>query len=116
GAAGLAEGCAPEAGDGDRSGRLLEPRGERLWIEDTRRGAPPAGDVRGDRLDQEARAHLSGGAVGCGAGRLGGMTSYEPPRGGSGGPAVRVLGPTVDDQTRCVHYAGPLDVIAIRFH
>ena len=31
-------------------------------------------------------------------------------------PAVRILGPTVDGQTRCVHYAGPLDVIAIRFH
>ncbi|PLC11275.1 hypothetical protein AUQ48_02210 [Kocuria flava] len=26
-----------------------------------------------------------------------------------------VLGPTVDDQTRCVHYRTPLDVIAIRF-
>ncbi len=30
--------------------------------------------------------------------------------------AVAVLGATVDDQTRCVHYHGPLDVIAIRFH
>ncbi|WP_256820850.1 CHY zinc finger protein [Dietzia sp. Die43] len=30
--------------------------------------------------------------------------------------AVTVLGATVDDQTRCVHYHGPLDVIAIRFH
>jgi len=29
--------------------------------------------------------------------------------------SVRVLGKTVDDQTRCAHYAGPLDVIAIRF-
>lgn len=29
---------------------------------------------------------------------------------------VRVLGATVDDQTRCVHYRGPLDVVAIRFH
>jgi uncharacterized CHY-type Zn-finger protein len=27
----------------------------------------------------------------------------------------RVLGPTVDEQTRCVHYRTPLDVIAIRF-
>lgn len=26
-----------------------------------------------------------------------------------------VLGPTVDDQTRCVHYRTDLDVIAIRF-
>ena len=31
-------------------------------------------------------------------------------------PAVTVLGATVDDQTRCVHYAGPLDIVAIRFH
>ncbi|MGN6125563.1 MAG: CHY zinc finger protein [Humibacter sp.] len=31
-------------------------------------------------------------------------------------PAVpAVLGPTVDDQTRCIHYRTPLDVIAIRF-
>ncbi len=27
----------------------------------------------------------------------------------------RVLGPTVDDQTRCIHYRTALDVIAIRF-
>lgn len=27
----------------------------------------------------------------------------------------RVLGPTVDDETRCIHYRTPLDVIAIRF-
>ena len=27
----------------------------------------------------------------------------------------RVLGPVVDDQTRCIHYDGPLDVIAIKF-
>lgn len=26
-----------------------------------------------------------------------------------------VLGPTVDGQTRCVHYHGPTDVIAIKF-
>ena len=26
-----------------------------------------------------------------------------------------VLGPTVDDETRCVHYRTPLDVVAIRF-
>lgn len=26
-----------------------------------------------------------------------------------------VHGPTVDDQTRCVHYRGELDVVAIRF-
>jgi uncharacterized CHY-type Zn-finger protein len=31
------------------------------------------------------------------------------------GRRPRVLGPTVDDQTRCVHYRTPLDVIAIRF-
>ena len=30
-------------------------------------------------------------------------------------PGPRVLGPTVDDETRCVHYRTPLDVIAIRF-
>ncbi|MFD0994755.1 putative CHY-type Zn-finger protein [Pseudoclavibacter chungangensis] len=29
-------------------------------------------------------------------------------------PAVR--GRTVDDETRCVHYATVLDVVAIRFH
>lgn len=28
---------------------------------------------------------------------------------------VRVLGKTVDDETRCAHYATALDVIAIRF-
>lgn len=28
---------------------------------------------------------------------------------------VRVLGATVDDQTRCIHYHSELDVIAIRF-
>ena len=27
----------------------------------------------------------------------------------------RVLGPTADDETRCVHYQTRLDVIAIRF-
>ncbi|WP_285115669.1 CHY zinc finger protein [Leifsonia sp. fls2-241-R2A-40a] len=27
----------------------------------------------------------------------------------------RVLGPVVDDETRCIHYRSPLDVIAIRF-
>jgi uncharacterized CHY-type Zn-finger protein len=27
----------------------------------------------------------------------------------------RVLGPVVDDETRCIHYCSPLDVIAIRF-
>jgi uncharacterized CHY-type Zn-finger protein len=26
-----------------------------------------------------------------------------------------VFGPTVDDQTRCIHYSGPTDVIAIKF-
>lgn len=30
--------------------------------------------------------------------------------------SIRVLGAAVDDQTRCVHYRGHLDVIAIRFH
>jgi len=28
---------------------------------------------------------------------------------------IGVLGKTVDDQTRCVHYSGPTDVIAIKF-
>jgi uncharacterized CHY-type Zn-finger protein len=27
----------------------------------------------------------------------------------------RVLGPVVDEQTRCIHYRTPLDVIAIKF-
>lgn len=31
------------------------------------------------------------------------------------GLTVRVLGKTVDDETRCEHYATALDVIAIRF-
>lgn len=44
------------------------------------------------------------------------MTSHQHPGVGPGRPATRVLGPTVDHQTRCIHYAGPLDVIAIRFH
>lgn len=44
------------------------------------------------------------------------MTSHDQPRNGPGAPAVRVLGPTVDDHTRCVHYASPLDIVAIRFH
>ncbi|MFJ3957110.1 CHY zinc finger protein [Arthrobacter sp. NPDC090010] len=26
-----------------------------------------------------------------------------------------VLGPTVDDQTRCIHYRTPVDVVAIKF-
>jgi len=30
-----------------------------------------------------------------------------------GGPVVH--GPAVDDQTRCVHWAGPTDVVAIQF-
>lgn len=30
-------------------------------------------------------------------------------------PSPVVRGPVVDDQTRCVHYRTPLDVIAIRF-
>lgn len=30
-------------------------------------------------------------------------------------PAIAVLGRTVDHQTRCIHYAGPTDVIAIKF-
>ena len=29
---------------------------------------------------------------------------------------VRVRGAAVDDETRCVHYRGPLDIVAIRFH
>ena len=29
---------------------------------------------------------------------------------------MKVYGSTVDDQTRCIHYSGPTDVIAIRFH
>jgi len=28
---------------------------------------------------------------------------------------IPVLGRTVDDQTRCIHYSGPTDVIAIKF-
>jgi uncharacterized CHY-type Zn-finger protein len=28
---------------------------------------------------------------------------------------MRVLGPIVDDQTRCIHYHSELDIIAIRF-
>ncbi|GIT79820.1 hypothetical protein LLS1_14890 [Leifsonia sp. LS1] len=31
------------------------------------------------------------------------------------GGRPRVLGPTVDEQTRCIHYRSELDVIAIRF-
>jgi uncharacterized CHY-type Zn-finger protein len=31
------------------------------------------------------------------------------------GSRPRVLGPVVDDQTRCIHYSTPLDIIAIRF-
>ena len=30
-------------------------------------------------------------------------------------PAPRVLGATVDDETRCIHYRTPLDVVAIKF-
>ncbi len=36
----------------------------------------------------------------------------DPARAGSD---VVVRGATVDDQTRCAHYASPLDVVAIRF-
>jgi len=28
---------------------------------------------------------------------------------------IKVLGRTVDDQTRCVHYSSPTDVVAIKF-
>ena len=28
---------------------------------------------------------------------------------------IAVLGRTVDDQTRCIHYSGPTDIIAIKF-
>lgn len=28
---------------------------------------------------------------------------------------MKVYGPVVDDETRCIHYASPLDVVAIRF-
>ena len=38
------------------------------------------------------------------------MTRSEP------GSSPPVLGPTVDSQTRCVHYASPLDIVAIKFH
>jgi uncharacterized CHY-type Zn-finger protein len=31
------------------------------------------------------------------------------------GARPRVLGPTIDDETRCVHYGTPLDVVAIAF-
>ncbi|MBS7549508.1 CHY zinc finger protein [Dietzia massiliensis] len=41
-------------------------------------------------------------------------TDENPPHGSP--PAVTVLGATVDDQTRCVHYRSPLDIVAIRFH
>ena len=30
-------------------------------------------------------------------------------------PRPRVLGPVVDDQTRCIHYRTALDIIAIQF-
>ncbi|NNC13812.1 hypothetical protein HII28_18275 [Planctomonas sp. JC2975] len=30
-------------------------------------------------------------------------------------PRPRVRGPVVDDQTRCIHYSTPLDIIAIEF-
>ncbi|WP_348788746.1 CHY zinc finger protein [Leifsonia sp. NPDC080035] len=36
-----------------------------------------------------------------------------PETAGPGRPAV--LGPTVDDETRCIHYRTPLDVVAIEF-
>ncbi|WP_089247810.1 CHY zinc finger protein [Rhodococcoides kyotonense] len=29
---------------------------------------------------------------------------------------VHVYGPTVDDQTRCIHYSTDLDVVAMEFH
>ena len=35
--------------------------------------------------------------------------------GGDRDTPIRVLGKTVDAETRCEHYATPLDVIAIRF-
>ncbi|WP_368498075.1 helix-turn-helix domain-containing protein [Herbiconiux sp. A18JL235] len=39
----------------------------------------------------------------------------KPPRAAPAAARPAVLGPTVDAQTRCVHYRGPLDVVAIRF-
>ncbi|MBA8794684.1 putative CHY-type Zn-finger protein [Friedmanniella endophytica] len=43
------------------------------------------------------------------------MTQPDPvrPAADESGPAV--LGPVVDDQTRCAHWSGPTDVVAIRF-
>ena len=38
------------------------------------------------------------------------MTHSDP----AGSPPV--MGPTVDEHTRCIHYASPLDIVAIRFH
>lgn len=31
-------------------------------------------------------------------------------------PGTRVHGSTIDDETRCAHYSGPTDVIAIKFY
>lgn len=45
-----------------------------------------------------------------------GGPSSSPSDGSVNGSSAQVLGAVVDDQTRCVHYAGPTDVIAIRFH
>lgn len=39
----------------------------------------------------------------------------EPATSDGSGSRPRVLGPTVDDQTRCIHYRTALDIIAIRF-
>lgn len=41
--------------------------------------------------------------------------SRPGPATSSGPTAPRVLGPTIDEQTRCVHYHRDVDVVAIRF-
>lgn len=64
-------------------------------------------------------SHDEGAGVGRGAGcgrRESGGGAVGGGAVGGGGASLRVLGATVDDQTRCVHYRGPLDVVAIRFH
>ena len=48
------------------------------------------------------------------------MTTGDPAAGADGvrgrDDAPPVFGETIDEQTRCVHHGGPLDVVAIRFH
>ncbi|HEU0196413.1 MAG TPA: CHY zinc finger protein [Nevskiaceae bacterium] len=60
------------------------------------------------------RSHDPAGAAGH-SGRAASGSRGDAPAGTTLGGAAVIHGAPVDAQTRCVHYASPLDVVAIRF-